>query len=316
MKRMLIPAALLLLVGCDRHEGTLLNGRVEAYLTDLAPRVSGRLVELKVQEGQRVKAGDLLARVAAEELGAAVDRDAAGAASAEAKSLELKHGTREEDVAQGEARVRDAEAALKLGEENLRRVQKLFRDGVIAQAELDRAIAERDRAGAALNLQQKALLELRAGARSEQRQGALAEAARAKATLTQSQTLHGFTEIRAPFDGVVVHRLRELGSVLPAGQPVLTLARVDQLWIRVYLPQPVQATAKLGQSVTVTTVDKRSFDAALDEVSSEAEYTPKMVETREERVNLVYPARIHLARGWDKGLLPGVAVDVRLKDAK
>jgi HlyD family secretion protein len=131
--------------------------------------------------------------------------------------------------------------------------------------------------------------------------------------LAQSQVQAKFTEIRAPFDGLVVHRLREAGSVLSAGQSVLTLGRLDTLWVRVYLPQALQAKARIGQAVEVETADKRIFHATLDEISSEAEFTPKMVETKEERVNLVYPARVHLKDGFDKGLVPGLSVDVRLK---
>lgn len=302
----------LLLVACHRDSRPLLNGRVEAYLTDLGPRTGGRLVALNVREGQRVKAGDLLARVAAEELEAAVLRDQAGFDSADARRLELDHGARAEQIAQGEARVRDAEAAVKLAEENLRRAAKLFGDRVLSQADLDRATAERDRAAAALNLQGKVLAELKAGARIEQRQAGSAEARRARAVLQQSRAQAGFTEIRAPFDGLITHRLREPGSVIGAGQPVLTLARLDQLWVRIYLPQPIQGQARIGSPVTVLTPDKRMLDATLDEVSSEAEFTPKMVESREERVNLVYPARVTLKNGWDLGLVPGVAVDVRL----
>jgi HlyD family secretion protein len=302
----------LLLIACHRDSRPLLNGRVEAYLTDLGPRAGGRLVELNVREGQRVKAGDLLARVAAEELEAAVLRDEAGFDSADARRLELDRGARAEQIAQGEARVRDAEAAVKLAEENLRRAVKLSGDRVLSQADLDRATAERDRAAATLNLQGKALAELKAGARIEQRQAGSAEARKARAVLQQSRAQAGFTEIRAPFDGLVTHRLREPGSVIGAGQPVLTLARLDQLWVRIYLPQPIQGQARIGSPVTVLTPDKRVLDATLDEVGSEAEFTPKMVESREERVNLVYPARVNLKDGWDKGLVPGVAVDVRL----
>jgi HlyD family secretion protein len=302
----------LLLVACHRDSRPLLNGRVEAYLTDLGPRAGGRLVELNVREGQRVKAGDLLARVAAEELEAAVLRDEAGFDSADARRLELDRGARAEQVAQGEARVRDAEAAVKLAEENLRRATKLSGERVLSQADLDRATAERDRAAAALNLQGKVLAELKAGARIEQRQAGSAEARKARAVLQQSRAQAGFTEIRAPFDGIVTHRLREPGSVIGAGQPVLTLARLDQLWVRIYLPQPIQGQARIGSPVTVLTPDKRMLDATLDEVGSEAEFTPKMVESREERVNLVYPARVTLKNGWDLGLVPGVAVDVRL----
>jgi HlyD family secretion protein len=312
-KILLLPVLLpLFLSACHRDRRPLLNGRVEAYLTDLGPRAGGRLLELNVREGQRVKAGDLLARVAAEELDAAVARDQAGFDSADAKRLELDRGSRVEDIAQGEARVHDAEAALKLADESLRRAQHLVGERVVSQADLDNAVSARDRAAAALNLQAKALAELRAGARIEQRQAGGAEARKAQAVLQQSRLQASFTEVRAPFDGVVTHRLREPGSVIGAGQPVITLARLDQLWVRIYLPQSLQAEARLGAPVTVLTADNRSLEATLDEVASESEFTPKMVESREERVNLVYPARVNLSRGWDKGLVPGVAVDVRL----
>ncbi len=302
----------LLLTACQRDGRPLLNGRVEAYLTDLGPRAGGRLIELKVREGQRVKAGDLLARVTAEELDAAVLRDQAGFESADAKRLELDRGSRAEDIAQGEARMRGAQAALRLAEDSLVRVQRLFGEKVLSQADLDSALANRDRADANLSLQAKALAELRAGARIEQRQGGQAEARKARAAWQQSQHQVSFTEVRAPFDGVVTHRLREPGSVISAGQPVLTLARLDQLWVRIYLPQALQSQARLGATVTVLLADKHSLEATLDEISSESEFTPKMVESREERVNLVYPARVNLPQGWDKGLVPGMAVDVRL----
>jgi len=303
---------LLFLLACGRDPRPLLNGRVEAYLTDLGPRTGGRLLELKVREGQRVKAGELLARVAAEELDAAVLRDRAGLDSAEARKLELDRGSRIEDIAQGEARLQDAQAAQHLAEANLLRTMRLVKEQVLSQAELDRVSTERDRAKAAVALQTKALAELKAGARSEQRQAGSAEARKARAVLEQTRVQAGFTDVRAPFDAVVIHRLREPGSVIGAGQPVLTLARLDQLWVRIYVPQSLQGQIRLGLPVQVLTQDHRSLEATLDEISAESEFTPKMVESREERVNLVYPARVTLPQGWDKGLVPGAAVDVRL----
>lgn len=307
----LLPLALA--PACARKEGTLLNGRVEAYLSDLGPRVPGRLVDLPVREGQRVKRGDLLAKVAAEELDAAVLRDQAALQSAEAKKLESDHGSRAEEVAQGEARVRDAQAALVLAEDTLKRARRLFEDRITSRADLDGAQSGRDRAAAGLDLQRKALDLLKAGLRAEQRQGVDAEARRARAVLDQSRAQAGFLEIRAPFDGIVVHRLREPGTVLAAGQAVLTLARVDALWVRLYLPQTLQVRVALGSPITVETLDGRTLEGRLDEISSDPEYTPKMVETAEERVNLVYPARVDLPGGWDKALVPGQAVSVRVK---
>jgi HlyD family secretion protein len=316
MRKSLLPVLLLPLLGlaCHRDPRPLLNGRVEAYLTDLGPRVAGRLVEVEVKEGQRVKAGDLLARISATELNAAVARDLAGYQSAEAKRQELDRGSRAEDIAQGEARVHDARAALRLAQENLHRAQKLAADRVLSRADLDTALSARDRAAANLNLQTKALAELEAGARVEERQAGQAAARQARAVLEQSRIQAGYLEVRAPFDGIVIHRLREPGTVLTAGQPILTLARLDALWVRLYLPQPLQATAHLGMPVSVQVPERRMtpIRATLDEVSSEAEFTPKMVESREERVNLVYAARVNLPGGWDQGLFPGVAVDVRL----
>ena len=314
MRKLLLLLPLLLLTACHRDPRPLVNGRVEAYLTDLGPRVGGRLVDVDVREGQRVKAGDLLARVSADELGAAVQRDLAGYEGAEAKRLELDRGSRAEDIAQGQARVHDAQAALKLAEDSLRRARRLAADRVLSQADLDSAVSAHDRAVANLNLQSKALAELKAGARIEERQAGQAAARQARAVLQQSRIQAGYLEVRAPFDAVVIHRLREPGSVLTAGQPILTLARLDALWVQVYLPQPIQARAALGMPVTVSVPGRPGppMPATLDEVSNEAEFTPKMVESREERVNLVYSARVNLKNGWDKGLVPGVAVDVRI----
>lgn len=305
-------AALVMATGCRRDPGYKLDGRIEAYQSDLGARVAGRLVELKVYEGQRVKQGELLARVSAEEVDAAVRRDQAGFESARARQQLVDHGNRAEDIAQGEARVRDAEAAVQLSKETLQRATRLHGEKVLSQAELDSATANRDRTAANLELQRKALAVLRAGARVEERMGTQAQTRQAEAVLQQTRAQAGFQEIRAPFDGVVLHRLREPGTVLTAGQPVLTLARVDRLWVRCYLPQPLQAKAGLGTPVTVETLDGRSFEARLDEVSSDPEYTPKVVETAEERVNLVYPARVNLAGGWDRSLMPGQAVRVRV----
>ena len=165
-KPFLLLPALLLVIDCNRDGRPTLNGRVEAYLSDLGPRVGGRLIELNVSEGQRVKAGELLARVSAEELDAAVLRDLAGLDSAEAKRLELANGTRKEDIAQGEARLKDAQATLKLAEDSLTRANRLRADRVLSQADLDRAQTDRDRAEANLHLQERALAELKAGARS------------------------------------------------------------------------------------------------------------------------------------------------------
>ncbi|MBI4913009.1 MAG: HlyD family efflux transporter periplasmic adaptor subunit [Acidobacteria bacterium] len=302
-------------IACRRQDSTLLDGRLEAYQSDLGPRVAGRLKDVRVQEGQRVKAGDLLALVEAEELDAAVARDLAALDGARARKLQVDRGNRAEDIAQGEARVQDAQAALSLAEENLGRARRLHQERILSQADLDGARTARDRAAANLELQRKALAELVAGARVEERMASDAQARQAQAVLQQTRTSAGFTEIRAPFDGVVLHRLREPGTVLGAGQPVLTLARGDALWVRVYIPQTLQVRVSVGQAATVETLDGRRLEGRLTELSRDPEFTPKVVETAEERVNLVYPGRVTLPLAWEKSLAPGQAVKVRIQAA-
>lgn len=314
----LAPLVILLSLasGCRREAPPTFDGRLEAYLSDLSPRVGGTLAEVLVREGQRVKAGDLLIRLKADELGAAVGRDAASLDMSAAKEREARNGTRAETLAQLRARVADAEAALALATENHGRVRRLAEEKVLGRADLDKAVAERDRALAALDLARKTWEEGRAGLRAEQREAAAADARRARAVLEGSRVQAGFLEIRAPFDGVVVHRLREVGSVVGPGQAVITLAQADRLWVKFYIPQPLQPKVRLGMALEVRTQDGRILPATLDEVASESEFSPKMVETAEERVNLVYPARTHVPQGFDKGLLPGTAVQVCLPAGK
>ena len=106
-------------------------------------------------------------------------------------------------------------------------------------------------------------------------------------------------EIRAPADGVILHRIAEPGLLLAAGQPALTMAFADRLYVRTYVPEPVLGKVRHGMAATVR-VDAfpgKSFPAKVTEISPDAEFTPKPVETRGERVNLVYAAKVDLDRG-------------------
>ncbi|NTV76079.1 MAG: efflux RND transporter permease subunit [Holophaga sp.] len=109
MKKTALVLLALLALGCNRDGAVTLNGRVEAYLSDLGPRVPGTIVSIDVKEGQRVKAGELLVRLSAAEMGSAVDRDAAGLASAEARNRLYRAGNRPEDIAQLRVRAQNGE---------------------------------------------------------------------------------------------------------------------------------------------------------------------------------------------------------------
>jgi len=296
----------------DPNQPLVLNGRLEAPLVDLAPRVSGRIVEVRVREGDRVKAGDLLIRLDLAETAIAVQRDERSVEAAEARYNDLASGSRVPEVAAAEADVADKRTAVDLAKLELERQQFLRDRQVGNQRDLDRARADFDRTQAALASSRERLLLMREGFRKWQTEQARVEVGRARSVLEQSQIVARESEIRAPADGVILHRLAEPGQLLGPGQPGLTMAFADRLYVRTFVPETRLGAVRQGQAVEVR-VDAypgRTFPAKVTEISPDAEFTPKPVETREERVNLVYAAKVDLDAGWNAPLVPGQPAEV------
>lgn len=325
-RRKLILAAVLivtvtsvvLILGCRHTAGEdnaiHLNGRLESAMVDLAPKVAGRVTEIRVREGDHVKAGDLLARLDLGETSVAVERDQAAVRSAEARVSDLQAGSRGAEIAAAEAEVVDRRAAVQLATKEAERQQYLLDGQVGTQQQLDRAQTELERARAALKVSIERLALARDGFRHDQTAAARADAEHAAAMLKQSQIVAREAEIRAPADGVILHRLAEPGQLVAAGQPALTMALADRLFVRTFIPETQLGGVKNGAAATVT-VDafpNRTFAAHITEISSDAEFTPKAVETRSERVNLVYAAKADLDHGWNEPLVPGQPAEVKV----
>jgi HlyD family secretion protein len=290
----------------------VLNGRIEAPMVDLAAKVTGRVVAVHAREGDRVKKGDLLVQLDLGETSLAVERDRRGVESAQARLRDLAGGSRQAEVAAAEAEVVDREAAVDLARRELQRQQTLLAKKVGTQRDLDRTTTELERTEAVLNVARERLRLVREGFRSWQTQQARVEVDRAKSVLSATETIARESEIRAPADGIVLHRLAEPGQLVGPGQPALTLAFADRLYVRTFVPEPRLGQVRQGLAVTVR-VDSfpdRTFTARVTEISPTAEFTPKSVETREERVNLVFAAKVDLDEGWNAPLVPGQPADV------
>ena len=309
----------LLLAGCrNADDGAVhLNGRVEAVTVDLAPKVAGRVVEVKVREGDRVKAGDLLVTLDLGETALSVERDRDALGSAEARLLDLQSGSRSQDVAAAEADLADKRAAVDLAKKELARQDALAAKKVGIPRDLDRARTDLERASAAEKASTERLALAREGFRRYQTEQARSDAKRAATVLKQSETVAREAEVRAPADGVVLHRMAEPGLLLGAGQPGLTLAFADRLYVRTFIPETKLGRVKTGTAarVHVDAFPGKSFPARVTEISPDAEFTPKAVETREERVNLVYAAKVDLDAGWDAPLVPGQPAEVTVDGA-
>jgi HlyD family secretion protein len=317
LARRLSTLLLLAAAGACRAKdaGTIrLQGRIEAPLVDLAPKVAGRVAEVRVREGDRVKAGDVLARLDLGETAIAVDRDRAGLESAEARYQDFAEGSRRPEILAAEADVADRRAQVDLARRELDRQQTLLARKIGTQQDFDVAKTGLERALAAQKASEERLRLAVEGSRKFQTEQARHDVGRAKSVLQQSETLAREAEIRAPADGVVLHRIAEPGLLLAAGQPAITLAFADRLYVRTFIPEPKLGMVRAGMAaaVSVDAFPGRTFPAHVTEISPDAEFTPKPVESKNERVNLVYAAKVDLDRGWKEPLVPGQPADVEI----
>jgi HlyD family secretion protein len=318
IKLLALTAALAGAAACGAPEdpGVVnLNGRLEAPLVDLAPKVAGRVIEIRVKEGDRVKAGDVLVVLDLGDTELDVERDRHGVDSARARLRDLSVGSRQAEVAAAEAELSDRQAAVELATREVQRQQMLLAREVVAEREYDRAKTDLDRALAAARVSEERLALTREGFRSWQTEQARSEVERARTQLRQSEVVAREREIRAPADAIVTHRLAEPGQLLAPGQNALTLALTNRLYVRTFIPEPRLGVVKHGQTATVS-VDAfpgRTFEAVVTEISPQPEFTPKAVETREERVNLVYGAKVDLQGAWNVALVPGQPAEVQVR---
>src|ERR1017187_1905951 len=306
--------------GCrGKDDGAVhLSGRLEAPVVDLAPKVAGRVAEVLVREGDRVKTGDLLARLDLGETALAPERDARGLQSAEARFNDLRVGSRSAEVAQAEADLADKKAAVELARRELERQETLLSKKVGTQRDTDTARTTMERAVANAKMAADRLQLLREGFRKGQTEQARVDVERARAVLKQSESVAREAAIRAPADGVILHRMAEPGLLLGPGQPALTMAFADRLYVRTFIPETQLGQVRSGSpaEVTVDAFPGKTFPAKVTEISPDAEFTPKPVDTPRERVNLVYAAKVDLDAGWNAPLVPGQPADVRVKIAE
>jgi HlyD family secretion protein len=294
-----------------------LNGRLEAPLVDLAPNVTGRVVAIKVKEGDRVKAGDLLIVLDLGDTALAVERDRHGVESARARLQDLAVGSRQAEVSAAEAEVADKMSALDLATREMKRQELLLSKDVGTERDYDQAHTQLERAQAALRMSEEKLALTREGFRTWQTAQARSEVDKARAQLRQSEIVARESEIRAPADAVVTHRMVEPGQLLAAGQTGMTLALTGRLYVRTFIPETKLGRVKHGQTaqVIVDAFPGKTFDAVVTEIAPDPEFTPKQVETREERVNLVYGAKVDLMEGWGVALVPGQPAEINVNAA-
>jgi HlyD family secretion protein len=290
------------------------SGTVEATEARLGFETGGRLLAVLPHEGDAVGSGADLARLDRAELEARREQAVAQVAAAAARLAELEAGARPEEIAQAEAERRAAAERLADAERDLGRTRTLLDGGAVPREALDKAQTQRDVAAARLRQTTEQVTLLRRGARREQVAAQRALVAQARAAVETIDVALGRTGLRSPFAGVVSVRHREPGEVVAAGAPVLTLLRRDDRWVRIYVPEDRLGAVPLGAAAVLRSdsYPGKTYRGKLTFLASEAEFTPKNVQTPEERVRLVYAAKVRIVDDPRFELKPGLPVDVEI----
>jgi len=293
-----------------------LSGNVDVHQVELAFRVSGRISAVKVQEGDKVGAGQVLAELDPVPFRTDVDSAKADLAQAQAQLDKTRRGFRVEEVAQARANAAQRAADLENAQVTLRRQQQLVAAGLVTHQQIDDAQARVHMSEAALAASREQLaLELR-GSRIEDIEAQEATVASAQARLEKAQTALADDTLLAPSEGIISVRARELGAIVQAGQTVYTLTLNEPVWIRAYVSQPRLGRIKPGMPVKVTidSMPGRQYDGTVGFISPQAEFTPKTVQTEQVRDDLVYRVRV-IASDPDNVFRQGMPVTVLIAAA-
>lgn len=303
------------------------SGYVEATEVRVAAEAGGRLLEVPVQEGDRVARGALLARVDAADAELALTRARAERDQAAAQLRLVEAGARVEDVRHARAQVQSADAdvaaaqsELAAAEADLARFEALLQSNAGSRKQRDDAATRRDVAAARVNAAREraraagqTVARLQAGSRPEEVAAARARVAVADAQVATLEKHAADAVLTSPVDGVVTAKTARAGEMVARGTPIVTITDLGAAWANVYVDEPVVPTLRLGQPATLVTDAGHRLPGTITFISPRAEFTPRNVQTAEERSKLVY--RIKVSVDNRDGLLkPGMPVEAEFAD--
>ncbi len=288
MKKRIIPVVIILILfgffaynswkeKNEKKNKNLYYGVVEAVDVLISPQVMGQIIELNAKEGQKVKKGDLLVKIDDTLFQAQLEQAKAGVRSIISQKAVI-------------------EANLKGLQTNIDRAEQLYKDGATPKSQLDELYSKRDILNAQLNQLDSQIEQAKAGL-----------------NLVEKQIL--YSKIYSPMDGTVIKVYMEEGEKVFPGSAILSIADLSKVEIRVYIPEPMLGKIFLGQKVQIFTdsYPDKPIEGEIAYISDEAEFTPKNVQTYDERIRLVYAVKI-TADNLEGILKIGMPVSVKIQE--
>jgi HlyD family secretion protein len=283
------------------------SGHVEATETRLAPDAGGRILTFTIKEGDRVEPGQTILTLDTRDAQLAINRAQAERGAAEAQLRLVQAGSRVEDIRQAQSQVETARAEvsaaraeLESASQDLTRFETLLQNNSGSRKQRDDAATRRDvardrvtSAEGRVRTADEVLAKTKAGARPEEVAAARARVATVDAQITSLEK--GITDatLHSPVAGVVTEKLVEVGEVIAPRAPVAIVVDLEHAWADVFVPEPTVPQIRIGQSATVfTDAGGNGIGGTISYISPKAEFTPRNVQTAEERSKLVYRVRI------------------------
>jgi membrane fusion protein YbhG len=284
----------------NKEKPLLLSGAVEARDVEVGSLVGGRVAKVLVEEGSRVTAGQPIVQFETDLLDLQVAQQKARVEEMRANLLKALRGPRVEEIERARAEAVNTER------ERLRQ-KALLDQGIIGQQQYDAAATQAKTAA-------ETLRELERGNRPEDIAVAKAMLEREERQLAYLERQRSEAVVRAPADGVIESMNLRPGDLVAANQPVAKMLEPSQLWVRVYVPEPQLGRVRIGQTaaLTVDTFPKRSFPGHVVEIRTQAEYTPRNVQTLDQRMDQVFGVKVAIDPAPE--LKPGMAATVRLEE--
>ena len=291
----------------------VVSGNIEVTEAQSSFKLGGRVNARLVSEGDVVHAGQIVARLDRVELAQQVALQQAEVHAAAADLAELEAGSRPEEISQGEAALARVRAEEERWRAEAARQAALYEQDIVSAREQEAAQATLEVARAHVRDAEERLTLLRKGPRQERIAQARARLERARQALGLSQTRLDDALLVAPISGIVLSENVEPGEYVSPGTPVVTIGALADVWLRAYIDEPDLGRVKVGQRARLTTdthADK-VYDGVVSFLASEAEFTPKNVQTDKERVKLVYRIKIDVANPSFE-LKPGMPADAEI----
>ena len=303
----------MLIVSCSgnsRYDEINASGTIEATDVNISSKTAGDILMLLVTEGTRVRVGDTIAVIDHSTLDLNLRQAEAGVKLADAQLRMLHNGARSEDIQRAEDALTQAEAALKIAEDDARRMEELFGTQSITKKQKDDVDARHTVALAQYNSAQQALKKIRKIARPEEIQAAEAYLEQAIAARDLLKKTISDCYIASPIGGIVTNKPVEAGELVGPGSIVATVSKLDTVELMIYVNEIELGWVKLGQKakIAIDACPERTFDGTVVYISPIEEFTPKNIQTKDDKVKLVFGVKIEIPN-QESVLKPGMPAD-------